>query len=79
MVMFRDFTQRNATKLGLMGIVQNIDNGSVRVVAEGKKDKLQELLKLLQKGPIFARVKEVQEKWMEPTDEFSGFKIVYKL
>jgi acylphosphatase len=78
LVMFRDFVNRNATKLGLGGIVQNMKDGSVYVIAEGEEEKLRKLLVLLQKGPIFARVEDVQEKWVEPIGEFSSFNIVYK-
>lgn len=78
MVMFRDFTQRNATKLGLMGTVQNMEDGSVFVVAEGDECALQKFLKLLQKGSLFSKVKSIKDIWMEPAGEFSSFNIVYK-
>jgi len=77
MVMFRDFTQRSARKLGIVGIVKNMDDGSVYVVGEGEEEKLQKLLALLHKGSIFARVDKVEEKWMKPEGSFNGFRIVY--
>jgi len=77
MVLFRDFTQRKATRLGLVGTVQNIDNGSVVVSAEGEDKKLHELLKLLHKGPMFSRVEHVEDIWKQPTGEFYSFSIVY--
>jgi len=77
MVMFRDFTRRNAVKLALVGTVQNLDDGSVYVVSEGEEKNLRKLLKLLKKGPIFAKVKEVKEYWVEPIGGLSGFNIVY--
>jgi len=77
LVMFRDFVGRNAIKLGLVGTVQNMEDGSVYMVAEGEEEKLSELLGFLQKGPILARVEAVQEKWAEPTGEFSSFNIAY--
>lgn len=77
MVLFRDFTCRNARKLGLVGTVENMNNGSVYAIIEGDEEKLRELLALLYKGPTFARVDNVEEKWMKPTGEFSGFNIIY--
>jgi len=77
MVMFRDFVQRKATRLGLSGTVQNMSDRTVQVVAEGEEDKLQELLSLLHKGSIFSRVDKVEEKLRQPKGEFSGFRIVY--
>ena len=44
LVMFRDFTQRKASSLGLFGTVENKKDGSVVVVAEGEESKLEQLL-----------------------------------
>ena len=77
MVMFRDFTCRKARKLGLVGTVQNMRDGSVYVVAEGEEKKLEELHDLLWKGPLLARVENVECKWGEPSGLFEKFEIVY--
>jgi len=75
MVMFRDFVARNAKKLGLTGVVKNMKDGSVFVLAEGDESKLKELLEKLQEGPILARVDAVEEKWLPAKGEFKNFKI----
>ncbi len=77
MVMYRSFVLGNAKRLGLKGIVQNMEDGSVKVVAEGDKESLDHLLQLLNKGPRLARVESVKETWSEATGKFSEFKIVY--
>lgn len=77
MVMFRDFAKRNARRLGLIGAVQNMLDGSVRVVAEGEKDKLERLLVVLNKGPWLARVDNVKVVWEEASGKFSKFDIVH--
>ncbi len=77
MVMFRDFTCRNARKLGLVGTVQNTSDGIVYMVAEGEEDKLQKLLELLNKGSVLSRVDSVKVSWLEPKGGFSEFNIVY--
>jgi len=77
LVMFRDFAQRSAKKLGVAGIVQNMDDGSVRVVAEGQEAALQKFLARLRTGPAFARVDGIHEKWGEPSGEFKTFDIIY--
>ncbi len=74
-IMFRDFTARSAKKLGLVGEVKNMKDGSVFVVAEGEEGKLKDLLAKLQKGPVLARVEKVEEKWKEAMGEFKNFKI----
>jgi len=78
LVMFRDFAKRKAAKLGLVGVAQNMKDGSVYVVAEGEEARLMEMLALLHKGSVLARVDSIEEKWMKPTGGFSSFKIVYK-
>ena len=77
MVMFRDFVQRAARKLGLVGSVRNTDEGEVGVVAEGDELKLKELLELVRRGPLFARVDRVLETWSEPLGGFKSFDILY--
>lgn len=77
MVMFRDFAQRKARGLGIRGTVQNMDDGSVKVVAQGHEEELEALIQYLHKGPFTARVARVDVNWREPTREFDGFKILY--
>jgi acylphosphatase len=77
MVMFRDFTQRKARKLGILGTVQNLKDGSVKVVAQGQKETLSNLVSYLQKGPLLSRVDNVSVTWEIPTETFSNFTIIY--
>ncbi|MBU1102360.1 acylphosphatase [Patescibacteria group bacterium] len=78
LVMFRDFAQRRASRLGLAGTVKNLKDGSVFVTAEGEEEKLSLLLEDLKKGPVLARVDRLEEKWLPETSEFSDFKILYE-
>jgi len=75
--MFRDFTQRKAKSLGLVGTVKNLPDGSVFVVAEGEEEKLARLLEKLKKGSLLSRVDKLEEKWLPATGEFINFKIVF--
>ena len=77
-VMFRDFVCRNARSRGITGTVKNNPDGTVSVCAEGEKDKLQELSRLIHRGPLFARVVRVEEVWEGPLGEFENFAILYK-
>ncbi len=78
MVMYRDFTKRNAYKLGLVGAVRNMGDGSVHIEAEGDGEKLAEFVRVLHKGPFFSRVKSVTVSHAEPaTGNYSDFRIVY--
>ena len=76
-VMFRDFACRRARRLGISGTVQNLPDGSVRVVAQGSEEKMIKYIELLKKGPLLAKVKNIQVAWQEAGESFDGFKIVY--
>lgn len=78
MVLFRDFARRTATKLGVVGFVKNLDDGSVYAVAEGVENSLNQFLNAMKKGSIFSKVSEVNEKWSEARGEFNDFKIRYE-
>lgn len=77
MVMYRDFVQRKARGLNISGTVENREDRSVEVVAQGTEENLQKLIEYLHKGPFLARVARVDVEWREPQENFSGFKIIY--
>lgn len=77
MVLFRDFVQRKARALGVSGFVENVEDGAVRVVAQGEKETLEKLIEYLNKGSFLARVAYVKVVWKEPKEHFAGFKIYY--
>ncbi len=74
-VSFRFYTRDTAVALGLTGWVANRYDGSVEVVAEGSRAKLDRLLEFLQEGPSMARVDQVQFDFMPATREFNYFTI----
>ena len=77
MVLFRDFVQKKARALGLVGFVENMDDGSVQVVAQGGKERLEKLIEYLHRGPFLARVARIDVTWRDPQEKFSDFKILY--
>lgn len=77
MVMYRDFAQRKARRLKLMGSVENLSNGTVRVIAEGPRSVLEEYVTRLEGGPLLARVEQVTPSWLPAAGGFSGFTIIY--
>lgn len=76
-VMCRDFVQRKATLLGIVGEVENMPDGTVRVYAEGEKSALEQFVTFLKKGPPSAKVDSVSVQWTEPQSSFEGFSIRY--
>ena len=76
-VMFRDFAQRKARGLWITGTVQNIENGRVRVVAQGREERLNKFVEHLRKGPFLAKVQNVAVEWVEPDEPLQDFTIIY--
>jgi acylphosphatase len=77
LVMFRDFSKRMAKRFSVSGFAKNLNNGSLKVVAQGEKEQLEKYIKLLKKGPILAKVDDIKIVWKKPTEDFNGFKILY--
>jgi acylphosphatase len=70
---FRYWVVRRATEIGLVGWVANELDGSVRCVAEGPSEALDQLDELLRRGPIGAVVEVVNAVRMPATGGFTGF------
>lgn len=77
MVMYRDFVQRKARGLGLSGFVRNLVDGSVEVVAQGERAKLEILAAKLKKGSLLSRVESVDLDWHPIGEVQQGFRIAY--
>jgi acylphosphatase len=73
---FRYFAVYQAQRIGgITGYVRNLRDGNVEVVAEGEREKLEQLLAQLRKGPTGAHVTGVDVFWENPTGEFTNFSI----
>ncbi|NIM60060.1 MAG: acylphosphatase [Candidatus Aminicenantes bacterium] len=76
-VFFRDHTQKWASSLNLTGWVRNIRNGQVEALAEGDKEKIEELVTRLNEGPPLAQVEKVDVNWEEYRGEFKDFRVAF--
>ncbi len=72
---FRWFAQTRARALGLCGHVANRPDGSVEVLAEGERHRLDEFVALLRRGPRSAAVASVDETWSEGPARHADFVI----
>ncbi len=76
-VNFRRYTLQKANGLGLHGYVRNLPDNGVEVVAEGKAEKVEELISFCRRGPPSAVVTEAIVEEEKATGEKGEFKIRY--
>ena len=76
MVTYRDFAERSARGLEIVGMVRNLPNGAVEVIAQGREEALKLYLEKLKEGPLFARVDDIRIEWLKSPIQFSEFTIL---
>ena len=72
-VAFREYTRREAVRLGLSGWVRNASGGTVEVLFEGDAPQVDALLKWLDKGSPYACVSRVDQSEEPTAGDASGF------
>ncbi len=74
-VFFRRAAADEASGLGITGLVRNLADGSVEIVAEGKRRNLEMLLDWAHRGPPHARVDAAEAQWQPYRGEFAQFRV----
>jgi acylphosphatase len=73
---FRFTAESLAKGLGITGWVKNLDKGGVEVVAEGKRDSLEDFLGRIK--DYFSRyISDMDLEWQEASGEFKDFGISF--
>lgn len=72
---FRFSTVDEARRVRVTGWVRNTYEGDVELVAEGPRDRLQQLVTWCHAGPLGALVTDVEERWLPYASEFDAFRI----
>ncbi len=72
---FRWATVRQARALGLTGLVRNLADGRVQVVAEGAEEKLARLRVWLGHGPAGAHVRSVDSRLEPYRGQYTDFDV----
>jgi acylphosphatase len=73
-VWYRASAQEAARRLGLVGFVRNLPDGSVYAEAEGQEAALDSYVNWCRRGPELARVDEVHVA-EGPVQGFAGFEV----
>src|SRR6266568_5031177 len=69
----RWWIRARALELGLVGTAENLEDGRVKVVAEGDVARCRELLALLAGPGTPGRVSRVTQRWDDPRGGITGF------
>jgi acylphosphatase len=70
---FRWWVRTRALELGLAGWAENLPDGRVKVVAEGRADRGRDLLALLEGAGTPGRVSRVTHRWSLTVGDTAGF------
>lgn len=74
-VFFRDSTRKKAKELAVNGWVRNLPDGRVEAVFEGEKEKVNKLIEWAERGPIIAKVDNIEIVEEKYQDDFKNFEI----
>jgi len=66
---------QKAVSLGIAGYAENLYDGSVEVVAEGEEESIKELINFIKTGLRWAKVDNVEERWLDYKGEYRDFRI----
>lgn len=74
---YRFFVLNQAKLFDVKGFVRNMPDGTVQVVAEGKKGIVKDFIERLRIGPLSAHVTGVDVTWDEKDSGFTEFRLQY--
>jgi len=74
---YRINAQDEGQRLGLVGEVRNLSDGSVEALVEGSRPAVEDFIGWCRRGPPAARVLDVKVAWSEPSGEFNEFEITH--
>ena len=74
-VFFRANIRKKALELNLKGYAQNLETGTVEIVAEGQENDLKALIDFCNGSPGISKVSKVDIKLEKPQNNFSTFEV----
>ncbi|MCK5291804.1 MAG: acylphosphatase [Thermoplasmata archaeon] len=73
---YRALVRKTARKLKLVGFVENLQDGRVRIVCEGERQSIIELCKKIRVKDEFIHVTSIRKRFSEHKGEFRGFVVM---
>lgn len=74
-VYFRLFTQNKAKHFAIKGSARNLPDGRVEIIAEAENLAIEKFIKWCHKGPITARVDQVEITELQHEESLTSFDI----
>ncbi|HOK57199.1 MAG TPA: acylphosphatase [bacterium] len=72
---FRWYAQRIGNSIGVSGWVKNLPDGSVEIVVEGEKEKIEIFIEEMKNGYLGKNITEIEKIEEDFKGEFKGFEI----
>ena len=73
---FRYTVKSLVTGFEVTGIIRNLSDGRVELIAEGVKEELEAFQKAVHDSGLGPLISHEQTSWSEASDDFCGFKII---
>jgi acylphosphatase len=74
---FRRYLRHKARKFGAVGWTQNLPDGRVEAVFQGKKEIVHQMIGFAKRGPFLSDVKTTVIEWEKPAETFTEFVICW--
>ena len=74
---FRYAVKALTTGFDVTGMVRNLPDGRVELMAEGAKEELEAFLKAIRDSDVGGFIRQEQTRWSEAKNEFHGFEITH--
>jgi acylphosphatase len=75
-VFYRGTAQQEGRRLGLVGEIRNLPDGSVEAIVEGERASIDEFVRWCRRGPEMAEVEDVEVTLGEAKGGFRAFSVV---
>ncbi len=72
---FRWRALQKAEELGLKGWIRNRHDGDVDAVLQGNNEKIEAMIRWMERGPSRALVQNIEVEWKKPEKLYEGFLI----
>ena len=73
---FRYQSRRMASGFEVTGVIRNLPDGRVEMIAEGTEEELKAFRESIRECGLGPMIRDEQELWSDPRNEFRGFEIV---